>query len=67
MVIEYVNNETIIRIPESVKFNYLQKFIDYIDAISIINKSKAKEEEVDKLAEEVQSLWWKENKNSFIK
>ena len=67
MTIEVINNETVIRIPASIKFAYLQQFIDYITVKSLISKSEATEEEIFALTEEIQTKWWRENKHRFIK
>jgi hypothetical protein len=67
MTVESINNETVIRVPSSIKFNFIQDFIDYLNAISIISKSQANEKEIDDLAEEAQEQWWKNNKSRFLK
>ena len=67
MKVETINNETIIRVPNSVKFNFIQEFIDYLSTKSIVSKSKATDEEIDLLAEQAQSDWWNQNKAKFLK
>jgi len=67
MKVETINNETIIRVPNSVKFNFIQEFIDYLSTKSIVSKSKAKDEEIDLLAEQAQTDWWNQNKAKFLK
>ena len=67
MTVESINNETVIRVPSSIKFNFIQDFIDYLNAISIISKSQANEKEIDDLAEGAQEQWWKNNKSRFLK
>ena len=67
MTIEVVNNETVIRIPSSIKFAHLQQFIDYITVKSLVSKSEATEAEIFDLTEEIQTNWWRENKHRFIK
>lgn len=54
MIVEAKNNNTIITIPNSISFTYLQDFLDYITVKSIVSKSKAKEKEVFNLAEKDQ-------------
>ena len=67
MNVQAINNETIIRFPNSVNFAFLQDFIDYINVKTILSKSKANDTEIDALAESAQEDWWKNNKSKFIK
>ena len=45
----------------------LQRVIDYLKYLEATSKSKAKQEDVDLLADEVNSSWWQANKDRFIK
>ena len=67
MTVESINNETLIRIPNSINYNFIQDFLYYLSVKSIIPKSKATDEEIDQLTEEVQEEWWQENKSRFLK
>jgi len=67
MKIEVINNETVVRFPQSINVTYVQQFIDYITVKSILSQSKATDEEIEKLAEEAQEKWWTLNKSKFIK
>ncbi len=67
MLIQNINNETIIRVPSSVNFVYIQDFIDYLSVKTILSKSQATDEQIDKIAEDAQSEWWKKNKSKFLK
>ena len=67
MTVEIKNNNTIITIPNSISFTYLQDFLDYITVKSIVSKSKATEKEIVDLAEKAQEEWWNKNKSKFIK
>ena len=51
MTVQSIENETIIRIPNSVKYTYLQDFIDYLSVKSILSKSEAKDSEIDLITE----------------
>jgi hypothetical protein len=44
----------------------LQRLIDYAKYIEAASKSKAKQSDVDKLADEVNSEWWNKNKARFL-
>jgi hypothetical protein len=67
MLIQNINNETIIRVPNSVNFAYMQDFIDYLSVKTILSKSQATDEQIDKIAEDAQAQWWKKNKSKFLK
>jgi hypothetical protein len=44
---------------------YNKDLVDLLTMIEIANKSKATEEEITKLANEIKSNWWKNNKKRF--
>ena len=44
----------------------LQRLIDYIKYLEAISKTKAKQSDVDKLADEVNTSWWERNRNRFL-
>lgn len=67
MLVQTQNNQTIITVPSSIKFSYLQDFLDYINVKETLSKSKAKDKEVDNLSEKIQEEWWVKNKKRFIK
>ncbi|NGM60405.1 hypothetical protein G5B30_00610 [Sphingobacterium sp. SGG-5] len=67
MVIERTDKEVIIRLPSYVNTDGLQRLIDYLTYTEATAQSKAKQADVDKLAEEVKSGWWKQNRKRFIK
>lgn len=67
LTIETTANETIIHLPNSVKFEFLQQMLDYLSVKEILSRSQADEQAIDKFAEEVQDNWWKANKSRWIK
>jgi hypothetical protein len=68
MLIERTNNKQItITVSSSVDSFGLQRLIDYIKYLETTAKSQAKQTDVDKLADEVNSTWWKNNSKRFIK
>jgi hypothetical protein len=67
MIIERTDNEILIRIPNSVDIEGAQRIIDYIRYQEITSRSKATQEDVDKLADEVNKAWWGKNKDTFLK
>ncbi len=67
MLIERTNTEVIIRLPAYVDTNGLQRLVDYLTYKEATAKSKAKQSDVDALANEVKAGWWAKNRNRFVK
>jgi hypothetical protein len=67
MIIERRKKEILIRIPNTVDIEGAQRIIDYIRYQEATSKSKATQEDVDKLSDDVNGKWWEENKNVFLK
>ena len=67
MIIERTDKEILIRIPNTIDIEGAQRIIDYIRYQEVTSKSRAKQGDVDKLAEEVNIEWWVKNKDSFLK
>jgi hypothetical protein len=68
MIVERTNNDKIvITLSSSVDRFGLQRVIDYLKYLEATSKSKAKQSDVDKLADEVNSSWWAKNRKRFIK
>ena len=60
------DNQIIITVSKSVDSFGLQRLIDYAKYLEATSKSKAKQSEVDKLADEVNATWWAKNKKRLI-
>jgi predicted trehalose synthase len=67
MLIERTKSEVIIRLPSYVDTEGVQRLIDYLSYKEATAKSKAKQADVDKLAQKVKKGWWETNRNRFIK
>lgn len=68
MLIENVDkNKITITVSSSVDKFGLQRLIDYLKYLEATSKSKAKQSDIDKLADEVNSSWWEGNKSRFLK
>jgi hypothetical protein len=67
MLIERTSTEIIIRLPASVDTTGLQRLVDYLTYKEATANSKATQEQVDKLANDVKKGWWKKNRKRFIK
>ena len=61
------NNQITITVSSAVDSFGLQRIIDYIKYLEATSKSKAKQTDVDKLADEVNAAWWAKNRKRFIK
>lgn len=67
MVIERTNkNKLTITMSSSINTYGLQRLIDYVKYLEATSKSKAKQTDVDKLADNVNSSWWTKNKKRFM-
>jgi hypothetical protein len=67
MIIENADNKITITVSSSVDKFGLQRLIDYLKYLEATANSKAKQSDVDKLADEVNASWWDANKSRFIK
>ena len=67
MLIERTSNEVIIRLPASVDTTGLQQLVDYLTYKETTANSRAKQQQVDKLASDVKKGWWKKNRKRFLK
>ena len=61
------NNEIVIKLSSNVDSFGLQRVIDYLKYLEATSKSKAKQADIDKLADEVNADWWSKNRNRFVK
>lgn len=67
MIIERTDKEILIRIPNSVDIEGAQRIIDYVRYQEVTSKSKAAQEDVDTIADEINRDWWEKNKDTFLK
>ena len=67
MLIERKNNEIIIRIPAMVDTDDLQDFIDYVRYKELTSDINVPQDNINKLASDLNKNWWKENRKRFIK
>ena len=67
MTIERVNNEIIIRIPDIVDPDKLQRLNNYLVYQEATSKSEARQEDVGQLSSEINKNWWEKNKDRFLK
>jgi hypothetical protein len=67
MQIERTEKEIIIRVSSKTDLSGLQRIIDFVRVKEIGSESTVSENEIESLAKESKSNWWKENKSRFIK
>jgi len=67
MQIERKKNQTQITVSSTVDSFGLQRVIDYVKYLEATSKSKSKQSDIDKLADQVNDSWWAKNKTRFIK
>lgn len=61
------NNQITIKVSSSVDSFGLQRIIDYIKYLEATAKSKVKQADIDKLADEVNATWWAKNGKKYTK
>ncbi len=67
MQIERTNDEILIRVASGTDLVGLQRILDYLKFREIASKSKVTQKQIDELARESKSTWWKKNKDRFAK
>ena len=67
MLIESDKDQIVIKVSSTVDSFGLQRLIDYVKYLEATAKSKSKQKNVDKLADEVNASWWAKNRKRFIK
>jgi len=67
MLIERTDNKIVITLPDNVDSFGLQRLIDYVKYLDATSKSKARQQDVDKLADEVNAGWWAKNRKRLVK
>ena len=67
MIVERIENEVIIRLPEFMDVEAMQRTIDLISLKEATVRSVATQEDIDFLAKEANNGWWAENRSKYIK
>jgi hypothetical protein len=67
MLIERTSKEVIIRLPSYVNTDGLQSLVDFLTYKEVTAKSKATQSQVDNLAKESKSGWYKKNRSRLVK
>ena len=67
MIIERINDEVVIRLPSTIKYDEMQRVIDLILYKEATAKSTAGQNDIDKIAQNAKKGWWIKNRERFIK
>lgn len=67
MIIERTKKEVIIRLQPTVDTEELQELANFFRYKEITSKYKTPQEEVDKLASDVNKNWYKKNRDNLLK
>ena len=59
------NNEILIKLSLDLSTFNFQRLIDYARLLEITSKSKAKQNDIDALANDVSANWWKKKQKTF--
>ena len=66
MTIERIDNQIVIKIPDSIDLEGVQRLLNYLIYKEATKNSKVSQEEVDTLSREVNKLWWEKNKLRYL-
>lgn len=67
MIIERTKKEVIIRLQPTVDTEELQELANFFRYKEITSKYKTPQEEVDKLASDINKNWYKKNRDNLLK
>lgn len=67
MLIERTKKQIVIKVSPLVDAFGFQQIMDYLNYLEVTSKSKATQDDADKLANELNENWWKKNRKRFIK
>jgi len=67
MIVERTKSQIVIKVSPQVDTFGFQRIIDYLEYLELTSKSNSSQDEADKLADELNENWWKNNRNKFIK
>jgi len=67
MIVERTKSQIVIKVSPQVDTFGFQRIIDYLEYLELTSKSNSSQDEADKLADELNDNWWKNNRNKFIK
>jgi hypothetical protein len=66
MIIQRIDNKIVITLPASVDTEGVQRLVNYLLYKEATKDSEAKQEDIDKIAREVNKQRWEENKHRLL-
>lgn len=66
MTVERIDNQIVIKLPGSMDIEGVQQLINYLLYKEATHHSKARQEDGDELAREVNKQWWDNNQQRFL-
>jgi predicted trehalose synthase len=67
MIIERTSKEILLKISPNVDKFGIERVLEYIEYLELTSSQTVNQSDVDKLADELNETWWKQNKNRFLK
>ncbi|MCD4789074.1 MAG: hypothetical protein K8R37_03660 [Bacteroidales bacterium] len=67
MIVERTSNEILLKVSPNIDKFGIQRVVEYLEYLEMTSHFKAKQEDADKLADELNENWWKENRDRFLK
>jgi hypothetical protein len=64
--IERTEKEILIKLLLDTDISDIQMVLNYFKYVNLSSKSKATQEQIDKLAKEVNQGWWKKTRNALL-
>ena len=59
--VERTEEAILIKLPLNTEVSDIQRVLNFFEYVSLVNESKANQEEIDELAREVNKDWWNMN------
>ena len=67
MILERTDKEIVIRLPNGTDWGDIEAILKYLRYRELVSKSQAKQEDIDRIASEMNKSWWEENKHRFLR
>ncbi len=67
MIVQRTSNEILLKISPNVDKFGIERVLEYIEYLELSSNQGVRQADADRLAEELNENWWKQNKNRFLK
>jgi hypothetical protein len=64
--VERTEEAILIKLPLDTEVSDIQRVLNFFEYVHLVSNSKAKQDDIDELAKEVNKDWWEENKERFL-